>query len=383
MNQFISLQERHTSLQERFTNKNNMNLLWNVLLDEFQLNNSSKKTINDVKYVFEINIQPFITRANPNLNIMELNKQFLSQIVLAVNKLFPNFKHGKPEQQYNQEQIKKITIYPDEVSEPYKIEDIQASRQNEFDKNVEQKRIDMEKYMIPQKPKEVDFSDRNTDNKITSMDSLIAEKMAQRNLEIEQLQQLNYETTNTENWLTPKETSVKNEKIIFEKNNKNDNKNNENNRLKHISIDSNNNITLSINEPEQNKNSSKKVSWNDSVDKKETTVNIFNKLKKQPVIERNHYDETNNINIVIDDTKQYAEQQSMPLPNIKQEEIIRNQSTLSTSNNEPILPKTEIIKQLNDMNKKIDNLYEMVFKLTSFIEQKNNGTSLELGETIE
>jgi len=375
MNQF-------TSLQERFTNKNNMNLLWTFLLDEIQLNNSSKKTINDVKYVFESNIQPFITRANPNLNIMELNKQFLSQIVLAVNKLFPNFKHGKPEQQYNQEQIKKITIYPDEVSEPYKIEDIQASRQNEFDKNVEQKRIDMEKYMIPQKPKEVDFSDRNTDNKITSMDSLIAEKMAQRNLEIEQLQQLNYETTNTENWLTPKETSVKNEKIIFEKNNKNDNKNNENNRLKHISFDSNN-MTLSINEPEQNKNSSKKVSWNDSVDKKETTVNIFNKLKKQPVTERNYYDETNNINIGIDDTKQYAEQQSMPLPNIKQEEIIRNQITLSTSNNEPVLPKTEIIKQLNDMNKKIDNLYEMIFKLTSFIEQKNKDTSLELGETLE
>jgi hypothetical protein len=313
---------------------------------------------------------------------MDLNKQFLSQIVLAVNKLFPNFKNGKPEQQYNQEQIKKITIYPDEVSEPYKIEDIQASRQSDFDKNVQQKRIDMENYMIPQKPKELDFSDRNTDNKITSMDSLIAEKMAQRNLEIEQLQQLNYDTSNTENWLTPKETSVKNEKIIFEKNNKNDNKNNENNRLKHISFDSNN-MTLSINEPEQNKNSSKKVSWNDSVDKKETTVNIFNKLKKQPVTERNYYDETNNINIGIDDTKQYAEQQSMPLPNIKQEEIIRNQITLSTSNNEPVLPKTEIIKQLNDMNKKIDNLYEMIFKLTSFIEQKNKDTSLELGETLE
>lgn len=375
MNQF-------TSLQERFTNKNNMNLLWNVLLDEFELNNSSKKTINDVKYVFESNIQPFITSAKPNLNIMDLNKQFLSQIVLAVNKLFPNFKNGKPEQQYNQEQIKKITIYPDEVSEPYKIEDIQASRQSDFDKNVQQKRIDMENYMIPQKPKELDFSDRNTDNKITSMDSLIAEKMAQRNLEIEQLQQLNYDTSNTENWLTPKETSVKNEKIIFEKNNKNDNKNNENNRLKHISFDSNN-MTLSINEPEQNKNSSKKVSWNDSVDKKETTVNIFNKLKKQPVTERNYYDETNNINIGIDDTKQYAEQQSMPLPNIKQEEIIRNQITLSTSNNEPVLPKTEIIKQLNDMNKKIDNLYEMIFKLTSFIEQKNKDTSLELGETLE
>ena len=33
--------------------------------------------------------------------------------------------------------------------------------------------------------------------------------------------------------------------------------------------------------------------------------------------------------------------------------------------NDPILPKTEIVKQLNEMNKKIDNIYELIFKLTN------------------
>ena len=62
----------------------------------------------------------------------------------------------------------------------------------------------------------------------------------------------------------------------------------------------------------------------------------------------------------------------MPLPEIKQEEIVRNQTTTLTSNNEPILPKTEIIKQLNEINKKIDNLYDIVFKLTTLIQNNKD-----------
>ena len=60
------------------------------------------------------------------------------------------------------------------------------------------------------------------------------------------------------------------------------------------------------------------------------------------------------------------------MPEVKQEEIVRNQITIPTPNNEPVIPKTEIIKQLNEMNKKIDNLYEIIYKLTNFIENKNN-----------
>ena len=367
-----------TNVQLQFTNKQNLNLLWNVLLDEFNINKSNQSLINNIKFVFESNINPFISRANPKSNIMELNKNFLAQVVLAVNKLFPNFTSFNEVRQNQEQHIKRITISDEDVlNEPYKIEDIQASRQTEFDKNVEQKRIDMENYMIPQKPKELDFTDKNYDVKITSMDSLIAEKMAQRNLEIEQLQHNNFNTTiNTENWLTPKETSLKNDKTVFEQ--KSIIKNNENGRLKHISIDSNNNITLSINETEEKtQNISKKVSWDDSAEQKEPSINIFNKLKKQNIIETNQDD-----NINMNNEKQYVEQKSMALPNIKQEEIIRNQSTLIMSNNEPILPKTEIIKQLNEMNKKIDNLYEIVFKLTSFIEKNNKEESLDTLKTL-
>jgi len=354
-----------SNLREQFTNKENLNLLWNVLLDEFNINNSNKKIINNIKIVFESNINPFILKANPRSNIMELNKLFLSQVVLAVNKLITSSNTNNV--------FKRITILDEDIlNEPYKIEDIQASRQNDFDKSLEQKRMDMENYMTPQKPKELNFSDNKSDSKITSMDSLIAEKMAERNLEIEQLHNSNFNTTiNTDNWLTPQETSLKNDKPI-------NNENNENSRLKYISFDSNNNITLSINETQlKPQNTTKKVSWNIE---KEPTINIFNKLKKQPIKE-----EIVEPNIDIDfeqgnefkqRTIQYAEQKSIPLPNVKQEEIIRNQTTIIPPNNEPILPKTEIIRQLNEMNKKIDNLYKKIDNLYEIILKLTN-SSLE------
>ena len=348
------------NLREQFTDKENLNLLWNVLLDEFNINNSNKILINNIKIVFESNINPFILKANPRSNIMELNKLFLSQVVLAVNKLLTSANANANANNV----FKKITISNEDLlNEPYKIEDIQATRQNEFDKNVEQKRIDLENYMTPQKPKELNFSDNKLDSKITSMDSLIAEKMAERNLEIEQLHNSNFNTTiNMDNWLTPKETSLKNDKPFITKNNEN----NENSRLKYISIDSDNNITLSINESQtKTHNPTKKVSWNIE---KEPTINIFNKLKKQPIKEEIININEPNIESEIEieqRTIQYAEQKSIPLPNVKQEEIIRNQTTIISPNNEPILPKTEIIIQLNEMNKKIDNLYDIILKLTN------------------
>ena len=322
----------------QFTNKQNLKLLWDVLLDEININASNKTLISNIKTIFESNIHPFTSRTNPNLNIMELNKQFLSQVVLAVNRLFPNLK--------KEQNIQKITIFPEieDNLDPYKIEDIQSLRQNEFEKEVEKKKIELDTYMTPNKPKELDFSNKNLDGKIKSMDSLIAEKLEQRNLEIEYLQNNNTTIIDSENWLTPKETSVKNENINFLKKNIN----NTNNPLR--------DINLTINELEQNK--IKKVSF----EKEETTINVFSKLKKQ----------TSNSLELINLNNSYDEQQSLPLPlQLIEEKQLTEEKQFNKFNkgdNDPILPKTEIINQLNDMNTKIDKLYEIVFKLTNLIQ---------------
>jgi hypothetical protein len=197
----------------QFKNKQNLKLLWDVLLDEININLSNKTLVNNISTVFESNINLFTLTTNTNLNIMELNKHFLSQVVLAVNKLFPNLK--------KEQNIQKITIFHDieKNIEPYKIEDIQSLRKSKFEKEVEQKQFELDTYMTSTKPKELDFSDKNLEVKIKEIDALIAEKQQQRNLEIEDLQNSNYNSSiNTEKWLTSKETSFKNEKTIkFEK----------------------------------------------------------------------------------------------------------------------------------------------------------------------
>jgi hypothetical protein len=331
----------------QFTNKQNINLLWDVLLDELCINSNNKSLISNIRTVFESNIKPFTSRSNPKTPIMELNKQFLSQVVLAVNRLFPNLTNLQKQEQ----NIKRITITNDEAAEPYKIEDIQSSRQSEFEKEVEIKRMELENYMTPQKPKELDFTYGNLDGKITAMDSLLAEKLAQRNLDIEQLHNGNYnQTIDPEKWLTSKETSVKNEKNVPLSNQP------INNRLKHINIDGDN---ISLNQDLNNNKNQKKVSFSDFSDEN-SSVNIFQKLKKQQPLE-----EIINTDI---EQKQYIEQKSQPLPEIKQEQINRGIIVQNPSIS-PIIPKNEMIKQLNDMNTKIDTLYEMVFKLTNSIEE--------------
>ena len=162
------------SISLQFTNRQNISLLWDVLLDELNVNPTNKSLIANVNVVFESNLKLFTTRINPNASIMDLNKQFLGQVVLAVNKLL-----------FSREQnVKRITITDEEVLEPYKIEDIHASRQSNFEKEVIKKKMELENYLTPQKPLNLDFSDKYLDDKILEMDSLVSEKLAQRNQEI-------------------------------------------------------------------------------------------------------------------------------------------------------------------------------------------------------
>ena len=343
----------------QFNNKPNINLLWDVLLDELCINTNNKTLVTNIKTVFESNIKLFTARCNPKTHIMELNKQFLSQVVFAVNRLFPNL--NKQNQEQN---IKKINITNEESSEPYKIEDIHLSRQTEFERGVERKRMELENYMTPQKPKELDFSYGDLDGKITEMDSLISEKMVQRNLDIEQLHNGNYNSSNIdpETWLKPKETSVKTEKINSLQNKLTNNNNNKDLKKKVSFLDFSSNNAISnnaINDP--------------------SLINIFQKLKRQPILKETDLEEPVIKEIILEEEekpvlekKGYAEQKSQPLPEIKQDQIKQDQINRGAIFQQPIVPivpKNEVIKQLNEMNTKIDNLYEMIFKLTHSINE--------------
>jgi hypothetical protein len=310
---------------KHFLEKTNMNLLWEVLLDELDVNCNNDKLIDKIKIIFTTNVNHFVASVSKDNNatkLVELNKQFLSQIILAVKKLLFS----------TNSQMKKITIANEEINKPYKIEDIHLSRQHEFESQVEKKRVELEKFMTPEKPKSLDFSDKKKDGKITAMDSLIAEKMAERELDIH----ITYTDYKPDTWLTPTETSVKNDK-----------------QLKKVSWTENVldlNVDLNLNQDEDSN----------------STSSIFNKLKKTQ-------------DNVVD--KQYITQQSIPLQDWADLNNVETQKTTPIMSTQMIPQKTQMppIQQsynnetkdeISKINIKIDTLFDMMRKLQETLEQK-------------
>ena len=283
------MQSTQNSLKHFTTNKN-LTMLWEVLLDELHINKSpnSSAIVQNIHTVFDGNISLFTTRANPNAGIMNLNKQFLNQVLIAVNQLFPNLKQDQ--------QIKLINISDEVLEEPYKVEDIHSARQTNFEKQVSNKRLEFESSINVKKPPVVNFKDKTEPEiKITEMETLIAETMAKRKFDIDQIQNVN---TNTKASL-----------------------------VKKVSFDENKNITLQI-EEFQNVTENKE----NQIDQLDT-YNIFSKLKK---------------------------------------------TTVNNSKNIDSQSQDEIIKRMDIIDSKLNNLVSIVQTLTTnlqlFIDSANNST---------
>ena len=52
----------------KFLNKQNLKLLWEVLLDELHIDSNNKSIITNIRTVFESNIQPFTKNTSINTN---------------------------------------------------------------------------------------------------------------------------------------------------------------------------------------------------------------------------------------------------------------------------------------------------------------------------
>jgi hypothetical protein len=236
---------------QHFINNKNLSMLWEVLLDELQINSSnSGHIIQNIKTVFDGNINLFKTRANPNMGLMGLNKQFLNQVLIAVNQLFPNLK--------KEQILKRINIGDEVIDEPYRVEDIHNARQNDFEKQVLNKRNEFDNMINQKKPNPIDFADKvEPELKITEMEALIAETMAKRKFDIDQLQGQQINTNNIKS-ISKSEKSVSFDDNVTHIESYQDNNNNNRNN-------NDNNITIVVEENEENIMSSN---------------NIFRKLKK-------------------------------------------------------------------------------------------------------
>jgi hypothetical protein len=308
---------------QQFKTVKNINMLWEVLLDELNINTQNTSLTANVRSVFESNVNPFLARANPNSGLMNLNKIFLTQIVAAVNRLFPNINQQPP--------VKLINISDEVVSsEPYKVEDIHNARQTEFETQVNQRRNDFENLVTVKKPKELDFSDKAETSKIKEMEALIAETIAKRNFDIEQINtnmnmsaNVNTDTGQTpDEWLKPNNTSLRVEKQ----------------------------------QPQQE---------NVTSQRKHKYVNV-NDLEKEPSLivpsKKVSFNDNNNVTMTIEE---YMEPQAQEVINIPTN-IFNKLKKMP----EPIkTPEPNMQLQINDMNKKIDTLFAMMTELSSNVKQ--------------
>jgi len=247
-----------------FLSTKNVNLLWEVIKEADVNKMSTVEQVNELKTFIQSTLNEFFEKERLNvLSLKEMNKKYIIFVISYANKhLFTKKTKTNVIDISNMEKQPLITV-----------EDIKKDRQNNFEIEFQKKQQEFTNAISFKIPETPNFSD-NLDEPIYQSDLLIEKIIQQRNKEEEIFK--NSSSINQE-WITPKETSIKKEKYISENPNL-------------IKIESS--ITSPLKDIIDLNPSKKHITWKDQdlnlkhdqdLDKKEeeeTTIHIFSKLKK-------------------------------------------------------------------------------------------------------
>jgi hypothetical protein len=249
-----------------FLTKQNVDLLWEVIIDDDLFKNKPKELINEIGTMFTQTLRGFneFEKNNSN-NLMSMNKKFIGLMLNRSRSIIIS---------------NKTQIPPQKTKDLITASDLQSERMSQFEKDLSQKQSEFTSAMslpVPPVPK---FSDNNLDEPIGEMELAIKKALEQRNYDIEQVSK-NLNKTNADSWLKPQETSLKSEKITPQ------NKQNPNS-LKYIKIDNENIENTIIKKDIIDLGPKKQISWEDEninlqIIEEENKVDeddIFKKLKK-------------------------------------------------------------------------------------------------------
>lgn len=230
---------------ESFLTNDNMNLLWEVIIDEDILKNRSKDVIDIVHEMFQTNINGFYDiEKRKSTSLIELNKKYIMLILNYVNNIIVRSNKAK--------------------DEPHTHDDIQKDRRSQFDQELTIKQQEFTASMTVPVPKTPNFND-SLAQPLSDIEEDIKKLTEQRKYDIEQV---NY--NKADDWLKPKETSIKGEKIqpndTIKGNQPNDmvkrNQPDET-KIKYIKIDKEIIVDDSKNIIDLQTNIKKHISWND------------------------------------------------------------------------------------------------------------------------
>ena len=279
-----------------FLTKQNIDLLWEVIIDDDLFKNKPKELINQIGSIFTSHLRGFNeAEKNNSSNLMSMNKRFIGLILNHSRSIIISNKNQIPQQK---------------TKDLITSSDLQTDRMSQFEKELSQKQSEFTSAMslpVPPVPK---FSDNNLDEPISEMELEIKKVLDQRNYDIEQVSK-NLNKSNADSWLKPQETSLKSEKPPSPSINKSNTNTNSSiqNKIKYIKIDNENIENNIIKKDIIDLGRKKQITWEDeniNVKMTEEEIdddNIFKKLKKiipQGDDLSNNNNITNRLNILED-----------------------------------------------------------------------------------
>ena len=266
-----------------FLNKQNIGLLWEVLIDDDLFKNKPKELINQIANTFNQNLRGFYeAEKNNSNNLMSMNKKFIASMLSYSYGIITNLNKIQNQNQGQQQLQNKNKVSRDLITSS----ELQTERISQFEKELSQKQNEFTNAMTLPVPPTPKFSDNNLDVPISEMELEIKKVLDQRNYDIEQVSK-NLNKSTADSWLKPQETSLKSEKpTTINKPIINSNSNNQN-KLKYIKIDNENIENNVIKKDIIDLNQKKNITWGENeninfqiIEEESDDDNIFKKLKK-------------------------------------------------------------------------------------------------------
>ena len=184
-----------------FLSNENVQILWEVIIDDPTVSQNTT-----TQQVFTRVIPEFYERENKKFaSLMEMNKHFISIIIDLLN-------NGKPQQQQQQQKQKQEQVKG--LKEKITFEELQQERVSQFEKDLNAKQQEFSSAMAVPLPPAPVFSDAQREESaipLTEMEKMIEQTLAERNLEMQKIQQTLTASQGTtgDSWLKGQSTSIK------------------------------------------------------------------------------------------------------------------------------------------------------------------------------
>lgn len=339
-----------------FLNNENVKVLWDVVIDEDIIKGQSREFQENILKLFRNNIKGFYdVESKKTTSLVDMNKKYVLLILNYANKQIAQIaQKSKPEYR----KIKILDELPEKkVNELITYEEIQNDKRSQFDKDLNRRQEEFTNLMALPVPPVPKFTDNLEDGPISEIEKAIKELTSQRNYDVEQINKSNNNNlnSNTDNWLKPQETSVKNDKLTPQAQNiqnsningNNGNNGNNSNRLKYIKVDDYNveNQVISL-EREKQMSPKKSVTWdlkpyNYSPDVKDELLNEVSnevRLTMEEIVNDNDNEDANIFKLL----------KKVP---------VKSETTVKSENDNKIALLQDEVKTLNN---KLDIILELL-----------------------